>query len=272
MPETRHEESHALEENQPPSVPIHQESTLLSQEQLSQRVKPSIELGSEDTPPINKKRQRMKNRNRCLRYLCCACCLPVWATSIIWFIIIAIIIVVVVLATMAGTFVMPSVDLAGVSTSPVNGGSQVTFTGGTFNINFGLIISLNNPNLLTIDLTNLKATAYYPNPNGKGRTQIGGGYLAEQFVPTYSHFNFTFPFAIEYDTTLDADQSVLNDIVSRCGLTGEEKQDLTIDYSIQLTAKVLFIKISPTISSSTSFTCPISANGALGGLGDGTLA
>ncbi|CEG75272.1 hypothetical protein RMATCC62417_10342 [Rhizopus microsporus] len=216
------------------------------------------------------KKRRMDNRNGCLRCLCCACCLPAWAAGIVWFIIIAIIIVVIVLGAVAGTFVMPKVDMAGVSTSPAEGGSQISFTGETFNINFGLIISVNNPNLLSIDLTDIKATAYYPNQSGKGRTRVGGGYLAEQFVPKYSNFNFTFPFAIQYNPTLDTDQSVLSDLASKCGLTGEKKQDITVDYTIHLTARVLFIKVHPTIDSSATFACPISANGALDGLGDGT--
>lgn len=183
---------------------------------------------------------------------------------------------------------MPTVNMAGVSTSPVGGGSQITISGGTFNINFGLIISVNNPNMLSIDLTELSATvspfydkqiiflyklqAYYPNQNGKGHTKIGGGYLAEHFVPTYSNDNFTFPFAIKYNPALDTDQSVLNDLASKCGLTGEEKQDITVDYTIHLAAKVLFIKIRPTISSSATFPCPISSNGAIDGIGDGTLS
>lgn len=109
------------------------------------------------------KKRRMDNRNGCLRCLCCACCLPAWAAGIVWFIIVAIIIVVIVLGAVAGTFVMPKVDMAGVSTSPAEGGSQISFTGETFNINFGLIISVNNPNLLSIDLTDIKATVSIQN-------------------------------------------------------------------------------------------------------------
>jgi hypothetical protein len=98
--------------------------------------------------------------------------------------------------------------------------------------------------------------AYYPTKNG-GKTQIGGGYLAEQFVPKYSNFNFTFPFAIQYNPNIDVDQSMLSEIAEKCGLTGGEKQDITVDYTIHLTAKVLFIKVHPTISSSATFACPL---------------
>ncbi|KAF1800514.1 hypothetical protein V8B55DRAFT_1535422 [Mucor lusitanicus] len=216
----------------------------------------------------NRKKRRMEDRNCCVRCMCCACCLPIWAAGILWFIIIAIIIVVIVIGAIAGTFIMPTVDMAGVSTTPTTG-SQFSFTGDGISINFGLIVAVNNPNLLSIDLTDINATAYYPNDNG-GHTYIGKGYLAEQNVPKYSNFNFTFPFSLEYNPSYDADQSVLNDLVEKCGLSGGEKKDITIDYTIRLTAKVLVIKVHPTISSSATFACPID-NGGLAGLGDGTL-
>jgi hypothetical protein len=81
--------------------------------------------------------------------------------------------------------------------------------------------------------------------------------LAYQEVPKYSDFNFTFPFAIEYDPNKDYDQTVLNDIAEKCGLTGAEKQPINLFYDIKLTAQVLFIKVHPTISSSTTFDCPL---------------
>ncbi|KAI8883831.1 hypothetical protein K501DRAFT_294418 [Backusella circina FSU 941] len=148
---------------------------------------------------------------------------------------------------------------------PTNG-SQYSFSGYEFKINFGLLVSVNNPNILSIGLSDVTATAYYPRIGG-GRTEIGGGYLAYQDVPKYSDFNFTFPFAIEYDPNKDYDQTVLNDIADKCGLTGSEKQPINLYYDIKLTAQVLFIKVHPTISSSTTFDCPLN-NGALNGFGE----
>ncbi|CAO3621201.1 unnamed protein product [Mucor hiemalis] len=230
-----------------------------------------VEMASGEGKTFNKgkKKRRMDDRNCCLRCLCCACCLPAWATGILWFIIIAIIIVIIVIGAIAGTFVMPTVDMAGITTSPT-GGSQLTFAGDSLNINFGLLINVNNPNLLSIGLSDMTATAYYPNPNG-GHTKIGGGFLAQQEVPKYSNFNFTFPFALQYNPSYDLDQSVLGDLVEKCGLSGGSKSDITIDYTIRLTAKVLVIKVHPTISSSATFACPLDG-GALPGLGDGTVA
>lgn len=50
---------------------------------------------------------------------------------------------------------------------------------------------------------------------------------------------------------------MLMDIADKCGLTGGEKQDITVRYTIHLTAKVLVIKVHPTISSSATFACPL---------------
>lgn len=97
----------------------------------------------------------MENRHGCLRCLCCACCLPVWATAIVWFILISIIIVVIVIGAVAGTFVLPTVGMNGVV--PTNG-SQFSFSGYEFKINFGLLVSVNNPNLLSIGLSDVTAT------------------------------------------------------------------------------------------------------------------
>lgn len=102
--------------------------------------------------------------------------------------------------------------------------------------------------------------AYYPSKNGGKHTYIGGGFLAEEYIPKYSSTNFTFPFALEYNPTYDTDQSVLNNLAEKCGLTGGPKSDVTIDYTIQLTAKVLVIKVNIPISSSATFPCPLDVN------------
>lgn len=103
------------------------------------------------------KKKRMEGRNCCARCMCCACCLPVWATYVVWFIIISIIIVIIVIAAIAGTFVMPTIDIGEITSSPT-AGSQITFEGDGLNINFGLVIKVNNPNLLDIALSDIKAT------------------------------------------------------------------------------------------------------------------
>ncbi|KAG0170717.1 hypothetical protein DFQ30_002098, partial [Apophysomyces sp. BC1015] len=129
--------------------------------------------------------------------------------------------------------------------------------GGSLSINFGLIIHVENPNMLQIDLSNINATAYLPSQDGSPRVAIGSGFLDYQVLPKYSNLNFTFPFAIRYTPDNDRDQVVLSTIADKCGLTGEAKQDLTVEYTIELAATVLFITVHPSISSTNTFACPL---------------
>lgn len=101
----------------------------------------------------------LTERNRCVRYLCCACCLPVWARWIVWFIIIAIIILIIIFAALFATFTMPTFDFAGVSNSTDPQQSKLTFDGHVAKINFDLLIHAQNPNVLGIDLSQINATA-----------------------------------------------------------------------------------------------------------------
>ncbi|KAI8070335.1 hypothetical protein BC940DRAFT_295850 [Gongronella butleri] len=213
-------------------------------------------------PSTKKKKKRMADRNRCIRWLCCACCLPKWATIIVWFIIISILIVVIVLGGIMATFRLPTVEMGGVlNQTQYNQSKPISFNGYNIQFNFGLQINAVNPNLLPIYLSDMVAKAYYPDPDGSGNvTPVGGGYLDSQELYKYSNISFTFPFSLVYSPDIDVNQTILDDIVSRCGLTGEEPRDLTIKYDILLTARVLFVKIHPTINSVTTFACPIKNN------------
>ncbi|KAG2225373.1 hypothetical protein INT45_005617, partial [Circinella minor] len=208
-------------------------------------------------PMEKQKKQPLTERNQCIRCLCCACCLPVWARWIMWFIIIAIIIIIIVFVVLLATFTMPTMDFAGVTSSPTNQ-SEVSYNGDVLNFNFGLLINIKNPNVLSIDLSNINATAYYPDSSSpSGKLKIGGGYMDYQHIESHSDSNFTFPFAINYDPFSDSHKTILNILIDKCGLAGGETQDLTVDYTINLTAKLLFVKVNPTINSSASFKCPL---------------
>lgn len=108
-----------------------------------------------DIETVREKR-RMPNRHWCIRYTCCACCMPIWAASILWFIAIAIIIVIIVLGCIAGTFVMPTVELQNISTDTTSN-SQISFSGDSLLLNFGLVVNVNNSNILNIKLSNMNA-------------------------------------------------------------------------------------------------------------------
>lgn len=80
-----------------------------------------------------------------------------WARYIVWFIIIAIIICIIVIAALLGTFKMPTVNLDGVTSSPEGNSTQITYNGKTFSINIGLIVNIQNPNVLPIRLSDIQA-------------------------------------------------------------------------------------------------------------------
>jgi hypothetical protein len=90
--------------------------------------------------------------------MCCACCLPKWATYVVWFIIISIIIVVIVLGAIMSKFVMPTIDVGSVTNNTGNGSSPLSFNGDKLQLNFGLTVLAKNPNLLPIYVSDMNAT------------------------------------------------------------------------------------------------------------------
>ena len=77
-------------------------------------------------------------------------------------------------------------------------------------------------------------------------------------LPSDSTTNFTFPFALVYTESIDPSFAIITDIASKC--LGSPQTDLTIHYKLTVGVRVFFVTISPTISNSLSFSCPIDAN------------
>ncbi|KAI9494301.1 hypothetical protein BDB00DRAFT_819630 [Zychaea mexicana] len=206
------------------------------------------------------KKRHFTERNRCCRCLCCACCLPVWARYLMWFIIIGIIICIIVIGALLGSFVknMPVVNVLDVTESPGDNSSQITFDGTKFMFNLGLIVNVENPNALPIYLSDMQATANMPTDSGDA--YLGRGYLDQEKIPSNSDYNFTYPFAIEYDTQSSTSQLMLNTLLEKCGLTGSEAEDITVNYSINVNARVLFVKLNLDLGGSTTFGCPLTVS------------
>ncbi|KAJ8658932.1 hypothetical protein O0I10_005314 [Lichtheimia ornata] len=215
---------------------------------------------------IPQKKRPLTERNCCCRCLCCACCLPVWARYIVWFIIIGIIICIIVIGALLGTFKMPEVNVLDVTNPPGTNQLQIDYNGTEFDIGIGLIVNVVSPNNLPIHLSDMHATATLPTKDGNAF--LGSGYLAKHTIPTHSNSNFTFPFTIQYDTTSSSSQLMLNTLLQECGLYGgSDPTDITVDYTIHLAASVLFVTIHPSISGSASFACPLSNDGFTSALG-----
>ncbi|CAO3611030.1 unnamed protein product [Cunninghamella echinulata] len=228
---------------------------------------------------LNKKKKKgLKDRNWCIRCCCCSR-LPKWARYVIWIIIIAIIIVVIIIGSIFATFKMPTFNMEGLdnnnSTTPTDRNrsssppsASFSLSDGSINFKFALNININNPNIFPLHFADMRTTAYYPIPEDSGiktnitKIRIGAGYLESIWIPKQTNMTFSYPFEIQYDPSLDVNQFLLNSLTDKCGLTGEEPEDLSIQYDIQLAASALFVTIHPTISSSAQFKCPL-ADGLL---------
>jgi len=121
-------------------------------------------------------------------------------------------------------------------------------------VGLGLPVTVVNPNYFSAKLTHVKANIYYPINN----TLIGNGTLNNVNLPSHSTTNFTFPFLFDYTTSIDPSFAIITDIAEKC--LASPQADLTIKYVLNVGVRVFFVSVSPTISNSVSFACPISTS------------
>ncbi|KAJ7125477.1 hypothetical protein C8R43DRAFT_29726 [Mycena crocata] len=161
----------------------------------------------------------------------------------------------------------PSISFGDVA--PMTSGSAVQLTGNGINLNMGVNISVDNPNFFAVTFKKITAEIYYPINN----TAIGNGTANNLVFESNAQTNFTFPFTIDYSTSLDPQNLILLDLAKKCGILGN-KSNLSVDYKITLGLQILFVTISPSISNSFSFACPLDADdlsSLLGGAGIGNI-
>ncbi|KAF8831188.1 hypothetical protein HHX47_DHR1000104 [Lentinula edodes] len=115
-------------------------------------------------------------------------------------------------------------------------------------------ISVNNPNYFSVDLKKVTLDLTYPLDGND--TAIGNGSTSDITFHSHSNTSFTFPFEIDYQFSTDPNYAILLDMASKCGILGGSQSDLTIDYSIKVDLKIIFISVSPTITNSFSIACP----------------
>ncbi|EIW71546.1 hypothetical protein TREMEDRAFT_60470 [Tremella mesenterica DSM 1558] len=137
------------------------------------------------------------------------------------------------------------------------GSSPVSLTSDGLSVSFSLSISVANPNWFSVNFKQIQAVAHYP---GSDKTSLGGGTLNNVDFKGYTDSTFDFPFTFNYSLALDPNKVILNDLISKCGVTGGTTSDITIDYDLHMKLSVLGINVHPTISSSATFDCPISAD------------
>ncbi|KAI8144797.1 hypothetical protein BJV82DRAFT_606279 [Fennellomyces sp. T-0311] len=214
----------------------------------------------EDMGPLPRERRKPT----CLDRVCCGCCtcLPRWMRYICCILLLLIIALGITIGVMAAVLKVPDVSVNGLVGEP-----QASMSGSTVAMNFTLDISVDNPNGISITFEKIVAEAFYP---GHHEQSIGGGELDNVKIDKNGVTDIQFPFNIEVDSSDDSSKAVVADLLSKCGLTGSQTQQLTIDYEVTPTVRVAGIPISPKISNSAKFDCPVSGLSALtgGGLGD----
>ncbi|KAF9578155.1 hypothetical protein BGW38_006198 [Lunasporangiospora selenospora] len=176
-------------------------------------------------------------RSTCGRVTCCICLL----------LLLAIIALVIVVFTV---FKLPTVNYQGMQSEPVfsiNNGDT------TFGVNLVANIEVKNPNPLGFNFESITATAYYPGYP----PSIGGGNVTKVEFPAHSTKVINFPIQASYNRKDDPGMTVIQDILTRCGLTGPTTTGLTINYDLKLTVRIIGINISPTIKNQhVNLACP----------------
>lgn len=182
------------------------------------------------------------SRGRCIGRFCCC------TIMITLFFIISIILALVLWAR------PPNVIIGTVG--PSSTASEVQLESDGVQLNLAINITVNNPNYFSVSFSSVKANIYYPINN----TYVGGGNQSDVTFPSHTNKTITFPFTVAYTTTMPSSAQILADLATKCGLTGGTKSDITLDYDITLGLRVLFFTVSPTVSNSASFLCPLSSS------------
>jgi len=145
----------------------------------------------------------------------------------------------------------PNITIGGVQTMAKNG-SAIQLQEDGITINLGVNISVANPNYFSVSFKQIKADIIYP----INSTNIGEGISKDLVFNSHSQKNFTFPFSINYKTNLDPQSLILLDLAQKCGLTGT-KSNISVNYKITLGLRIAFVTISPVVSNTFTFMCPI---------------
>jgi len=182
------------------------------------------------------------SRPRCL-------CRFFFCTVLISFLLIA-----VILLNLALWIQPPDIIIGGDNSTSAVIAQGVSLLSNGFQVNLGLPIEVVNPNYFGVRLVSANAQIFYPIKD----TRVGNGSIYNVDLVSRSTTNFTFPFAIDYTTTIDPSSAIIIDIASKC--LGSPQRDLTVNYKIDVAVRVFFITISPSISNPISFTCPLSSS------------
>lgn len=176
---------------------------------------------------------------RCIGRFCCCTIMSV------------VLLVVSIVLALALWIEPPNIVVGAVTLSSSNP-LQVNTAQEELTINFGVNISVNNPNYFGVAFQNINADIFYPINN----TRIGGGQLSNVVFKPNQQTNVTFPLAIDYKASADPNYAILTDLAQKCGLSGGSQSQISVTYQLTLGLRVLLFVVSPTVSNPVSFGCP----------------
>ncbi|KAG0705998.1 hypothetical protein DFH29DRAFT_904612 [Suillus ampliporus] len=146
----------------------------------------------------------------------------------------------------------PDAIVGNVGTSTTQ--NAVQLGSGSVTVNLGVDIAVTNPNYFSVSFQSIDAKAYYPINN----TLVGTGNQSSITFNANSQTNFTFPFSVEFSTSMASSAEILADLATKCGLSGSV-QDITLNLDVTLGLRVLSWVVYPVVNVPASFACPISA-------------
>jgi len=182
-------------------------------------------------------------RLRCFGRICCCSLMT------------TVFLIVSIVLTLALFIRPPSITIG--SVVPTSGDSNPA-TGNGIRVALGVDISVSNPNYFDVDFQKIEVELLYPINNNN--IPVGGGIATNLNFKSRVQTNFTFPFVLSYNSTEAQATAIFTDLATKCGVTGGTKSNLDVNYKISLGIRILMVVISPVISNTFSFPCPISSS------------
>lgn len=144
----------------------------------------------------------------------------------------------------------------GVGTITPPSTNSVSLQGTTLTFNGSIDFIVSNPNSISSALT-LNAKVYDQVDMSQ---DIGRGSVENAKIDANSNSTITFPYQIRYDYSSDGSKAILEDLASKCGLTGGStgKLDLTLDIDADI--KILSVPVPVSFKQDVEFDCPIPAS------------
>ncbi|KAJ7579280.1 hypothetical protein C8J56DRAFT_965283 [Mycena floridula] len=128
--------------------------------------------------------------------------------------------------------------------------SPISLVGTAISVNLAIDIFVENPNTFSANFKQIRATVNYPLSTGE--SQIGLGTVNDFVFSANKNTTLHFPLAITYDPNADPGGLIRESLLSKC----TSNQPISVDATLSLGLRILFVTITPVVKRSFSFACP----------------